>query len=107
MSSEKSTAGGECVSAPTEMRSTPVFATARTLRSAPVRAASFAFMLPVATPPNAVVFGSGCLSIKQMARAGLWLNLIGAVLIVIFVRYLMPVLWGIELGALPAWAAGR
>ena len=37
-------------------------------------AASCAFMLPVATPPNAVVFGSRLLSIPQMARVGLWLN---------------------------------
>jgi sodium-dependent dicarboxylate transporter 2/3/5 len=43
--------------------------------------ASCAFMLPVATPPNAIVFGSGSVSIPQMARAGLGLNLIGAILI--------------------------
>ena len=44
-------------------------------------AASCAFMLPVATPPNAVVFGSGRVSIPQMMRGGLWLNLIGIALI--------------------------
>jgi len=43
--------------------------------------ASFAFMLPVATGPNAVVFGSGLLTIKQMAREGIVLNLIGAAVI--------------------------
>ena len=44
-------------------------------------AASCAFMLPVATPPNAVIFGSGEVSIPEMARAGLWLNVVGIVLI--------------------------
>jgi sodium-dependent dicarboxylate transporter 2/3/5 len=43
--------------------------------------ASCAFMLPVATPPNAVIFGSGYLAIGDMAKAGLMINLIGAVLI--------------------------
>jgi len=44
-------------------------------------AASCAFMLPVATPPNAIVFGSGKISIPQMCKAGIWLNVIGVVLI--------------------------
>lgn len=43
--------------------------------------ASFAFMLPVATPPNAIVFSSGKFDIKDMAKAGLWLNLISAIVI--------------------------
>lgn len=44
-------------------------------------AASCAFMLPVATPPNAIVFGSGQISIGQMARPGMLLNLIGIVIV--------------------------
>ena len=44
-------------------------------------AASCAFMMPVATPPNAIVFGSGHVTIPQMCRAGLWLNVLGVVLV--------------------------
>jgi sodium-dependent dicarboxylate transporter 2/3/5 len=44
-------------------------------------AASCAFMMPVATPPNAIVFGSGLITIPQMARAGFWLNIIGVAIV--------------------------
>ncbi|WP_438951921.1 SLC13 family permease [Porticoccus sp.] len=44
-------------------------------------AASFAFMLPVATPPNAIVFSADIIRIPQMARAGFWLNISGALVI--------------------------
>jgi sodium-dependent dicarboxylate transporter 2/3/5 len=56
-------------------------------------AASCAFMLPVATPPNAIIFGSGLVSIPQMSRAGFWLNLI-AILLIPFMAWavIMPVL---------------
>lgn len=43
--------------------------------------ASCAFMLPVATPPNAIIFGSGHVTIPQMVQAGFWLNIIGVILI--------------------------
>ncbi|HHU40542.1 MAG TPA: DASS family sodium-coupled anion symporter [Propionibacterium sp.] len=46
-------------------------------------AATCAFMLPVATPPNAIAFGSGYVTIAQMVKGGVWLNLIGIVLITI------------------------
>lgn len=64
-------------------------------------AASCAFMLPVATPPNAVVFGSGYLRIPDMAKAGLLLNIVGVILVTAAVYFYLPIAWGIDLTHLP------
>ena len=61
-----------------------------TLMVAVALSASFAFMLPVATPPNAIIFSSRQITIPQMARAGIWLNLIGSFLITLFVVFYLP-----------------
>lgn len=61
-------------------------------------AASFAFMLPVATPPNAIVFGTRQVSVTQMARAGLLLNLLGTALLTLAVFWLMPLVFGLPPG---------
>ncbi len=53
-------------------------------------AASCAFMLPVATPPNAIVFSTGQLSIPQMVRAGIVLNIIGIVIVTLIALYVAP-----------------
>ncbi|OMQ15870.1 anion transporter, partial [Modestobacter sp. VKM Ac-2676] len=58
-------------------------------------AATCAFMLPVATPPNAIVFGSGYVTIGQMLRAGVVLNVIGIVLITAAVYLLGGIALGI------------
>ncbi|WP_087972545.1 SLC13 family permease [Oceanobacillus rekensis] len=64
-------------------------------------AASCAFMLPVATPPNAVVFGSGYLRIPDMAKSGFWLNITGVVLVALTVYFLVPLFLGIEINGYP------
>lgn len=59
-------------------------------------AASCAFMLPVATPPNAVVFGSGYLRIPDMVRTGIWMNLLSIFLLTLIVYFILPMVWGFD-----------
>jgi sodium-dependent dicarboxylate transporter 2/3/5 len=66
--------------------------------------ASCAFMMPVATPPNAIIFGSGRLTVGEMARIGVVLNLIGALVIALVVFTLGSLVFGIDAGTLPEWA---
>ena len=65
---------------------------------------SCAFMMPVATPPNAIVFGTDRIRIRDMARVGLVLNFIGLGLIVTAMWLLGEAIWGIELDVMPEWA---
>jgi sodium-dependent dicarboxylate transporter 2/3/5 len=67
--------------------------------------ASCAFMMPVATPPNAIVFGSDRISVGEMARVGIALNLIGALIIASVVFTVGIVVFEIDPTGLPEWAS--
>jgi sodium-dependent dicarboxylate transporter 2/3/5 len=56
-------------------------------------ASSCAFMLPMATPPNAIVFASGHIKVHQMARVGIILNLIAVVLLILIFQFVLPILF--------------
>ena len=64
-------------------------------------AASCAFMMPIATAPNAIIFGSGQIKMKDMFRAGFMLNLFSIILITLFIYYLLPIVWNIDLTSFP------
>jgi sodium-dependent dicarboxylate transporter 2/3/5 len=69
--------------------------------------ASCAFMLPVATPPNAIVFGSGEVRMADMIRSGIILNLLGVVLITALMYLVGLPVFGIDPGVVPAWVHPR
>jgi len=67
-------------------------------------AANCSYMLPVGTPPNAIVYGSGLVTLPQMARAGLLLNILLVPILVGLMLLLGPYIFGIEAGVIPPWA---
>jgi sodium-dependent dicarboxylate transporter 2/3/5 len=65
---------------------------------------STAFMLPVATPPNAIVFGSGFIQIKDMVKIGIVMNLVGLILITLFLYLTAAGIFHFDWTSMPAWA---
>ena len=61
-------------------------------------------MLPIATPPNAIVFSSGEVEIRDMVRAGLVLNLIGVLVIATLFFLVSSRFLGLDLSTMPPWA---
>jgi sodium-dependent dicarboxylate transporter 2/3/5 len=59
-------------------------------------AASCAFMMPVATPPNAVVFGSGYLRVPDMMKSGIWMNFLSIIFITVMVYFMLPLIWDLD-----------
>lgn len=66
--------------------------------------ASMAFMLPVATPPNAIIFGTNRLRIIDMARTGLLLNLTGVIIITLATYFIGEYIFDIDVSVFPEWA---
>ncbi|MBM7634757.1 SLC13 family permease [Geomicrobium sediminis] len=65
-------------------------------------AANMAFMLPVGTPPNAIMFGTGKLKIIEMVKTGFFVNIVATIIIIFGVYYAVPLVWGIDLTSFPA-----
>jgi sodium-dependent dicarboxylate transporter 2/3/5 len=68
-------------------------------------AASLAFMLPVATPPNAIIFGTGHLHIKDMVRTGFLLNIAGIIIVTLVTYFWGVAVFNIDVSSFPEWAA--
>ena len=67
-------------------------------------AGSMAFMLPVATPPNAIIFGTRRVRITQMLKTGLFLNIIGTIVLALIVYYFGTYIFNIDINNFPDWA---
>ncbi|MEE9167111.1 MAG: SLC13 family permease [Candidatus Neomarinimicrobiota bacterium] len=65
---------------------------------------SCAFMLPVATPPNAIIFGTQRVRVSEMAKVGLLINMVGVILITFFAFTFLRGILGIDFSTLPLWA---
>ena len=66
--------------------------------------ASCAFMMPVATPPNAIVFGSGRIKIAEMAKVGVFINVIGVLVVAVLFYLIGTTVFSIDLSVFPEWA---
>jgi sodium-dependent dicarboxylate transporter 2/3/5 len=68
---------------------------------------SMAFLLPVGTPPNAVIFGSNRIRISEMLRGGAWVKLVVVLITLAVCLLLMPLIFDLDTREFPAWAAPR
>ena len=66
-------------------------------------AASCAFMMPVATPPNTIAYASGHLKISDMIKAGIWLNIISIIIIGVIITLILGPVFDVELNKIPIW----
>jgi len=67
-------------------------------------ASSLAFMLPTATPPNAIIFGSDRIKIENMIRSGFRLNMVGVIIITVMTYLLIEKMFGVVINEIPNWA---
>jgi len=69
-------------------------------------ASSLAFMLPVATPPNAIIFGTNRIKIKDMVKTGILLNVTGIIIATLVMYFWGTLVFEIDVNVFPEWAAG-
>jgi sodium-dependent dicarboxylate transporter 2/3/5 len=67
-------------------------------------AASLAFMLPVATPPNAIIFGTGRMTIRDMVKTGFLLNIVGVIVTTLVTYFWGTLVFKIDVAVFPEWA---